>query len=92
MVQNPTPPDSAYHRPQGCWFWLDGETFATPDVENIDPEKLIKIPGSSFVGTTRDGTQKSDPREALKDMRMGGTAGETGEGFNKRKWGGEVGV
>ncbi|KAK5125580.1 hypothetical protein LTR08_005198 [Meristemomyces frigidus] len=85
MPGNPTPDAKAYQRPDGCWFWLDGKDYAPPDTKEVDPEKLIKDPGSSFKGKTGEGTDRSDPREALKEARMGGSQGESGGGFNTVK-------
>ncbi|KAK5137980.1 hypothetical protein LTR08_005777 [Meristemomyces frigidus] len=62
----------AFQRPDGCWFWADNATYDTPkNAAPIDPEKLIKEPGESFIGKTKEGESKEDPEKALKDSRGG---------------------
>lgn len=63
--------EKAFQRPDGCWFWLDNANYETAKQKDVDPSRLIAEDGESFVGKTKEGTDKSDPREALKDTRGG---------------------
>lgn len=68
-----------FKRPDGCWFWLDNETYqksATNGESNAggEEEKLIKEPGDSFKGETKEGESKADAEKALKDSRGGAGA------------------
>lgn len=65
----------AFKRPDGCWFWLDKETYSKSGTNGVakagSGDNKAKEHGDSFKGETKEGEDKSDPEKSLKDSRGG---------------------